>query len=120
MSSLPHPPRPHTSHMYNINTPTYTQCDSQISLIKAAAQALVYVYSHLVTKHYSWIVPAGARGAGTPKPPRDDDVTARYRDWMRENYVFCLEKLQELTNHQHKAVQVGLFSLWDISIRLVL
>ena len=89
---------------------TLTQYDENVPLLKAAIQTLAKVYSHLVSKHYSWIVPPSVRGAVKANPHRErssDDVQGQYQKWMRENYVFGLERLQELTHHEHKEIQVS-------------
>ncbi|XP_064400070.1 nucleolar complex protein 4 homolog B-like isoform X2 [Halichondria panicea] len=86
----------------------YLNCDENVPLLKAAIQTLAKVYSHLVSKHYSWIVPPSVRGAVKANPPRErgsDDLAGQYQKWMRDNYVFGLEKLQELTHHEHKEIQ---------------
>ena len=66
-------------------------------------------YTHLIQKHYSWLVVNNRRKlqleptlAQQPK----DDVIAKYRDWMRDSYSTCKERLLHLLHHQSPDVQV--------------
>ena len=81
-------------------------------MLRATLQALVKVYSHLIHKHYTWIVPPSVRGVAINQPLTErgsksaSDVTEKYRDWMRQNYVNCLDRVLEMMHCKFEEVQV--------------
>lgn len=84
----------------------------------AAIKALAKVFSHLVHKHYSWIVSPSGRGAegAVNITEKTGDVTEQYRDWMRQNYIVFLERLQELLHYENNQIQVMEFSRENIAM----
>ena len=85
--------------------------------------------SHLISKYYSWLVPAGTKislklsivphdstDASSGRASADvDSTTKKYRQWMRENYLACIESLQRLMFHTELEVRwLSLTSLLNL------
>ena len=71
---------------------------------------------HLISKYYSWLVPAGAslslKPASVSTPSYDtqvdsdhEDTTKKYREWTKQNYLSCIESLQQLMRHSDHTVR---------------
>ena len=79
-------------------------------ILKAAISASCRVCCHLISKYYSWLVPAGARltlkyADSTHSSASSDDTTKKYRQWMKENYLACSERLKQLLCHNEPEVR---------------
>jgi len=84
-----------------------------VSVLKASVRAVCKLYSHLVREHYTWLVPAGVKRQRDPQS--GSEVTQQYRDWMRQNYTVCLDRLLHLIHHDNNGVQdAGLCSLMKL------
>lgn len=76
-------------------------------LLKAAVKASCKVCCHLVSKHYTWLVPAGTKlsaklstsATHVSGPQSSDDTTKKYREWMKQSYLACTERLLQLLCH---------------------
>jgi U3 small nucleolar RNA-associated protein 19 len=77
-----------------------------VVVLKAAIKASCKVCCHLVSVHYTWLVPAGTKlsantsgGTRVPVSPSNDDTTKKYREWMKQSYLACIERLLQLLCH---------------------
>ena len=85
-------------------------------ILNAAIKASCRVCCHLISKHYSWLVPAGTKLSlklaatthSSPTPTSDargDKTTKKYREWMKQNYLACTERLLQLLCHRELEVR---------------
>ena len=82
-------------------------------VLKAAIKASCKVCCHLVSKHYTWLIPAGTKLSaklGTSSThvsvsQSSDDTTKKYRDWMKQNYLACTERLLQLLCHNEPDIR---------------
>ena len=76
-------------------------------ILKAAIKASCRVCCHLVSKYYTWLVPAGIKlsvklsTSVTHHVPvsSSDDTTKKYREWIKQSYLACTERLLLLLCH---------------------
>ena len=82
-------------------------------ILKAAIKATCKVCCHLVSKYYTWLLPAGTKlstklstsGTHVPVSPKSDDTTKKYREWMKQSYLACIERLLQLLCHNEPDIR---------------
>lgn len=76
-------------------------------ILKAAINALCRVCCHLISKYYGWLIPAGTKLSvkSAHVPVSTDDATHKFRQWMKQNYLACNERLLQLLCHSQPEVR---------------